>query len=337
MRANNASFRSRFPRDAVRSALRTARALAAQIHLDLGGDHRSCVFLAGSGRGGTTWIAEIINFDNAYRFIFEPFNAAHVRMCRAFGNRQYLRPHDTRPEFVKPAHAIVCGKIRSGWTDLYNRRIVSTRRLIKDIRAGLFLRWLYELTPGMPMVLVLRHPCAVAASRVRYGWGHDMQEFLAQDELVADFLAPLRDRLTALSDPFEKHVARWCIENVVPLRQFAEGEIHLAFYEGFRDDPRSEIARLFSFIGCPLDDAVFERVARPSSMAWESAAGIKTSGVRSDGWRSMLSDDQVRKSVEILKWFELDHIYGAEAMPLIGPDAVLPRRLIRPKDSTPTP
>jgi sulfotransferase family protein len=337
VRANNASFRSRFPREAVHGAVRAMRALAAQVHLDLGGDQRDTVFLAGSGRGGTTWIAEIINHDNAYRFIFEPFNALHVPICRAFSNRQYLRTGDARVEFVGPAKAIVSGNVRNGWTDFYNRRLISKRRLIKDIRAGLFLRWLYDLSPGMPIVLVLRHPCAVAASRVRYGWGYDMREFLCQDELVTDYLTPLRDRLAAISDPFEAHVARWCIENMVPLRQFCEGEIHVAFYEAFRSEPRREVSRLFEFLRRPLNDAVFAHVARPSSMAWESAAGIKQGGSRTDGWKSVVTNAQANRALEILKWFDLDRIYGLDPAPQVAAEAVLPRRASRPKDSPLTP
>ena len=38
------------------------------------GDHRSSVFLAGSGRSGTTWLSEIINHRRGYRYVFEPFN-----------------------------------------------------------------------------------------------------------------------------------------------------------------------------------------------------------------------------------------------------------------------
>ncbi|HLJ84295.1 MAG TPA: sulfotransferase domain-containing protein [Candidatus Eremiobacteraceae bacterium] len=317
--------------------MRAVRALAAQVHLDIGGDQRATVFLAGSGRGGTTWIAEIINHDNKYRFIFEPFAALHVPMCRAFSNRQYLRTGDTRPEFVEPAKAIVSGKIRNGWTDFYNRRLISKRRLIKDIRAGLFLRWLSDLSPGMPIVLVLRHPCAVAASRVRYSWGFDMSEFLGQSQLVADYLSPLRDRLAAISDPFEAHVARWCIENMVPVRQFCKGEIHVAFYESFRSDPRREVSRLFEFLQRPLDDAVFAHIARPSSMAWESAGGIKQGGSRSDGWRSLITNAQAGRALDILKWFDLDRIYGLDPAPLVSPEAVLPHRVIRPKDSPLTP
>src|ERR1700680_1291358 len=196
----------------AKAALRGVKAFVKQAHIDLGGDHRDSIFLAGSCRGGTTWIAEMINYDNAFRLIFEPFNPRVVPLCRAFANRQYLRPGETRPEFVDPARAIVTGRCRNGWADYYNHRFVSRKRLIKDIRTNLCLRWLYQLFPGMPVVLMFRHPCAVAASRLRYGWGHDIDALLAQPQLVDDFLSPMRHALKRIDDPFAMHVAQWCLE-----------------------------------------------------------------------------------------------------------------------------
>ncbi|HEY7982016.1 MAG TPA: sulfotransferase [Candidatus Eremiobacteraceae bacterium] len=308
----------------VKAGLRSLKALVKQAHIDLGGDHRDAIFLAGSGRGGTTWIAEMINYDNAFRFIFEPFNPRVVPECRAFANRQYIRPGETRPEFVDGARAIVTGRFRNGWADYYNRRFVSRKRLVKDIRSHLYLRWLYELFPGMPIVLTFRHPCAVAASRLRYSWGHDLGALLAQPQLVDDFLSPMSKELKRIDDPFAMHVAQWCIENYVPLRQFAAGEIHVAFYEDFRSDPRREIARLFEFIGRPLTDDAFVQLARPSSTAWESAAGIALGGARSDGWKASVSGDAAKRAMEILQLFGLDRLYSTEAEPRIRAQEILP-------------
>jgi hypothetical protein len=196
--------------------------------------------------------------------------------------------------------------------------------LIKDIRAHLCLRWLYELLPGMPIVLLFRHPCAVAASRLRYGWSHDLKPLLAQPQLVDDFLSSVSRELKRIDDPFGMHVAQWCIENFVPLRQFAAGEIHVAFYEDFRSAPRREIERLFAFIGRPLTPDAFERLARPSSMAWESAAGIALGGARSDGWKASVSEDDAKRAIEILHLFGLDRLYSIDAEPRIRAQEILP-------------
>ena len=41
--------------------------LLGGFYVDLGHDHRDSVFLAGSGRAGTTWVTELINYRGAYR------------------------------------------------------------------------------------------------------------------------------------------------------------------------------------------------------------------------------------------------------------------------------
>jgi hypothetical protein len=285
-----------------------------QLHVDAGGDQRATTFLAGSGRGGTTWIAELINHANEYRFMFEPFTARHVSEVKAFRNRQYLRPNDDDPAFVAPARAIVEGRIRNRWVDYYNHRFVARHRLIKDIRANMFLKWLDVHFPGMRIALLLRHPLAVAASRLRHTWSNDLADFLRQEALMADHLEPHRHLLETVRDPFEQHVLQWCIENWIPLRQFQRGELHLAFYEHFSVDPRGEIGRLFAFLGKPFSEKILERVERPSRMAW-AAKGVVSALGDPDSWRPYVSPGEISRSLDILAQFGFESVYSASSLP----------------------
>ncbi len=45
-------------------------------------DYRQTVFVSGVGRSGTTWVANIINYANDYRFMFEPFHPQRVDVVR---------------------------------------------------------------------------------------------------------------------------------------------------------------------------------------------------------------------------------------------------------------
>ena len=107
------------------------------------GDPGSAIFLAGSARSGTTWVSEILNYDHEYRYMFEPFSPEETPICSGFRERQYIRPEDSNPYFLSTAGTILAGKIRSYWIDNYNRSSCSQRRLIKDIRANLFLKWIH--------------------------------------------------------------------------------------------------------------------------------------------------------------------------------------------------
>jgi hypothetical protein len=293
--------------------------LLGALHVDLGsGDHRSSIFLAGSGRSGTTWVSAVINHRNAYRFVFEPFRPGRVRMMEAFRRRQYLRPGDRREEYLGPARTALTGGIRSLWTDRFNNKLVARRRLIKEIRANLLLGWIHENFPGMPIILLLRHPCAVVASQLALGWQEVLLETMEQEELVEDFLLPVEAEIRAARDPFERHLFSWCIENHVPLRQFGPGEIHLVFYESFLVDPEHELRRLFSFLGEDFDERAYRALRRPSLLSRNPQVPCV------DGWRRSVTGRQLERAVEILGLFDLDRLYGEGTMPdpssaLMGP------------------
>ena len=187
--------------------------LLGGFYVDLGRDHRDSVFLAGSGRGGTTWVSEIINYRGEYRYVFEPFHPGKVDLCKNFRSKQYLRPDDGREEYLGPARKVLTGGLRSRWTDRFHRKFIARRRLIKDIRANLLLGWMRANFPGMPIILLLRHPCAVVASRLALGWKDNLCETMEQGELVEDFLHPMEPEIRGARGVFERHLFLWCIEN----------------------------------------------------------------------------------------------------------------------------
>jgi hypothetical protein len=285
--------------------------LLGGIHVDLGkGDHRDAVFLAGSGRSGTTWLSEVINYKGGYRYVFEPFNPARVSAFGHFRSKQYLRPDDTSEAFLEPARLALSGALKDPWTDRFNARFVARRRLIKDIRANLLLLWMRANFPGMPIILLLRHPCAVVTSRLALGWKDNLDETMAQQELVEDFLLPVEAEIRAARDDFERHLFLWCIDNYVPLRQFAKGEIHLVFYEDLLENSEEGLRSLFGFLGEDLDDSVYDRLGRPSPLSRRDAPLPSV-----DGWRTHVGARHLERTAEILALFGLDRVYGEGPMP----------------------
>lgn len=293
---------------------RAGERLLGSLYVDLERDYRRSVFLAGSGRSGTTWLSEVINYRNEYRYVFEPFYPDRVGICQSFRRKQYLRPDDEREEYLEPARTILSGGLRNGWTDRFNRKHVARRRLIKDIRANLLLGWMQANFPGMPLILLLRHPCAVTDSRLKLGWQDILDDTMEQDDLVEDFLRPFEAEIRAARTPFERSVFLWCIENYVPLRQLEPGSIHVSFYELLCARPEDEVRRLFAFLGKDFDDEVFRGMKRPSSLSRRESAVVL--GERPvDSWTSAVSDDRRERAVEILSLFSLDRIYGEGPMP----------------------
>jgi len=157
---------------------------------------------------------------------------------------------------------------------------------------------------------LLRHPCAVVASRLALGWKDNLDETMEQEELVEDFLLPVESEIRAARDDFERHLFLWCIDNLVPLRQFARGEIHLAFYENLLKNPEDELQSLFGFLGEDIDEQVYNGLGRPSSLSRKDAPVPSV-----DGWCRHVDASRVERAGEILALFGLDGIYGRGPMP----------------------
>ena len=135
------------------------------VYLDINKNLSHSIFLAGDGRSGTTWISNIINYENDFRYMFEPFHPHYIQQARGYKLFQYLRPGNNEPYFIDTARKVFSGTFRSLRVDRFNRKTFVKKRLIKDIFSNLFLKWINTHFPDVKIILLLRHPCAVAVSK----------------------------------------------------------------------------------------------------------------------------------------------------------------------------
>lgn len=133
---------------------------------------------------------------------------------------------------------------------------------------------------------------------------------------MEDHLSSFTTEIEKLHDIFEKEIFSWCIEYYVPLKQFKRGEIYLAFYEKFCEDPNHEADRIFSYLGKRSDDISFVNLRRPSATIRADSAIISGDSL-TDDWRNYITKRQVQRAIEILKLFGLDNIYTDESIPHI--------------------
>ncbi len=278
---------------------------------------RKTVILAGTGRSGTTWLTDIINFRGNYRVMFEPFHSNKINILKDWNYRQYLRIGTKDKKYLKPAKKILSGKIRHRWIDRFNNGTFYGKRIIKDIRINLLLSWIKENFPHIRIILLLRHPCATAVSKIKLKWDSHLEDFLTQEFLMDDHLNEFKLQIINANDDFSKHIFMWCIENYIPLKLLNNELMHTVFYENLCTSYEEEVKYLFDYLDIGFDSEVL-KIADKASTLSRNDSQIVTGGNLVTDWKNHITEVQMKKAVEILKLFGLDKIYNESFYPLVN-------------------
>ncbi|ODS29716.1 MAG: Sulfotransferase domain protein [Candidatus Scalindua rubra] len=248
--------------------------------------------------------------------MFEPFHPKYVPICRNFKFRQYIQPNAKNTQLYKVTEKILSGNVRNIWIDRFNKKVNCRKRLIKDVRANLLLKWMHSNFTSIPIILMMRHPCAVAHSRLKRGWETHLDDLLKQKDLVDDFLKDTLDDIQNCKTEFDEHVYLWCIENYIPLVQFKKGEIYVVFYENLCSNPEEQLRDLFLWLEKPFEETITEKIRKPSKTS-QSFSAIKTGESIIDNWKNQLSTKQIDSTMRILDHFGLDQVYDINPMPKV--------------------
>ena len=174
------------------------------------------LLLVGTGRSGTTWLAEVLTDALHCRFLLEPLRGKLIPAAKPVRIGHYLDPDgESEPAVVAVLDRVLRGRIRGKAIDGYNTIHLPRSRLVKEVRATNLLPWVARRYPGTPVVYLLRHPVPIAWSVAKLGVPDHLEEFLDQEPLMKGPLAalqPLISEATSSSDPFHRMVLRWCLE-----------------------------------------------------------------------------------------------------------------------------
>lgn len=167
------------------------------------GPERS-VWVSSWQRSGSTWLAEVIASAPRTRLVYEPVNVPDGIVT---GEQAALEVVPTSGSLhVSSVVNSLRGRISNHWVDQLNHTHVPRRTVVKDVRGIELISEVRALAPSTPIIVLLRHPFAIAASVVRLGW-FDPQ------------LSP--------RDAFVEEVARWCTSH-----QRALASWHATNHEG---------------------------------------------------------------------------------------------------------
>ena len=288
------------------------------------GRYRDVVWLIGDGRSGTTWVSSLINYQQYYREMFEPFHPRVLQRTEAFEPNRYIRSDDQHEAFRRIAAEIFSGRLTHERVDRDSRAALYRGLLIKDIFANLFAFWARHRFPHLKVVLLLRNPFAVAVSKLRkqrWFWTTDPLDLLHQRDLYDDFLRPFEALIRTVgsrNDYIQNQILIWSILNWVPLVQFRADELHVVFYEHVLAAPDHEVAQIMRHVR-PHDRApsvtIPLTIVRKPSRVTAAASPLLTGTSPIESWKSELTPAQIDAGFAILSHFGLDTIYPLDSMP----------------------
>ncbi len=294
--------------------------IKSKAFFDLAGD--DVVIIVGSGRSGTSWLANICNYRNSFRYLFEPLNPAHLTVHKESPfwclQNEYAYPLLDR---------VMRGKVRGTWVDSRNRSVFAKRRLIKEIRANMLVPWISSNFPKALIVLLLRNPLSVAASRKtlsdqRYGnwsWEPNLEELLKTpcivEKLSNSEFALLRQQIG--SGIVMESIADWCINNLVATRNECFKKAHVIFYEDLIVKQDEVVKDLLSHIGVEWNSDVNLAIKKTSEPS-RRKVDIKDMNPQSvlNDWQHHITPEERDQALELLRAFDVSRLYTDDWLPI---------------------
>ncbi|MFW6023540.1 MAG: hypothetical protein ACOC9O_02230 [Myxococcota bacterium] len=271
--------------------------------------------IAGVPRGGTTWLAELLGSMPGTTTLWEPLRRGVRATPLGFG----WRPHI--PEDVEwPAAEQL---FRDLWTGrclhpellpgVTGPQLLRTRRwLLKFCRLNRLLPWLTNRLPIRPPILLVRHPCAVVASQLRFGaWDHVPSRYRIPQTPYHEVYERWHDILHSLSTREEVLAATWCLDHWFPLTHPRHDRSWIGCsYEALALNPTEELQRLSRRLDLRFPREVYERTDRPSRTVRPGSPILR--GQRREqlsGWRRTLSSQQIDRVLRTVDRFGLSDVY----------------------------
>lgn len=243
---------------------------------------RQRVWLAGSGRSGTTWFHNLLGLMPETMKLFEPLNPDFVRLpplrppVPHTHARPYLPPTAQSLTWRLFLHAIFAGFYLNDWVvytyeapNIQNKATrwqrwkklrQSQRIVVKAIRSNLLASWIAAHNLAK-VVFIIRHPCATIWSQYQKDWQTPLDAFLSDARLRADHLAPYMPVIHQhLQTEWQQRALFWAIDNLVPLHYARTIPMLVVSYERLVLHTENELQRVFAFLEWDVDEATWARL-----------------------------------------------------------------------------
>jgi hypothetical protein len=182
-------------------------------------------FIIGSGRSGTTWLAEILSEITSSIYLDEPLKNSSSKRINSIGFTgwgQYIPADYNWPEAEKLFTELFTLKFNnpninySNYNDLINSETI----IVKSIRSQFLLKWLFKSFPEIVIIHLIRNPFHVIESQLNHpGWGLNRERSIRKnisipnDPLSEMFYKNYVDLISQFKYLEEFLAFRWSLEN----------------------------------------------------------------------------------------------------------------------------
>lgn len=286
-----------------------------------GYDPNDTILVSAPGRGGSTWLAEIVAALPGRVLLWEPLHLGNNPGCTKYGFtwQNYVCPGAAAPEKQAYLERLFRGQELSTRTltslNFHASRLIAPKGyVVKFVNANMMLYWLCRHFP-LRTVLMVRHPCAVVSSQLIHGaWGGLRKEQCTIPDGLFEAYPHFRDVYEGIRGPEEVLAFEWAMQTYVPLAQPLPHPWLLTTYEGLVERGPEEVERIFAYLGEPVPPAAYE------GLAAASATTVSDSNVAAGknplvGWRSRLSSAQVDNILRVTSAMGID-FYTEDVLPI---------------------
>jgi hypothetical protein len=290
------------------------------------------ILVSGMHRSGTTWVGKILSADSHLAYISEPLNVLHrPGVMRVPTRHWYTYICDDHDGELLPAlretlqfkyHPWLelkslrslkdAGRMFANWRTFVRGRLRSLSPLVKDPFAVFSLAW-FARQFNARVVIVVRHPAAVASSLKRLGWNFNFADLLNQPLLMRDWLEPYREdmqvQLTEQGDVIAQASLLWrMIYHVTGMLRENHPDFILVRHEDLSKDPVSGFQHLFEQLDLDYDRSVESLVLgassskNPSELALKDKYSIQLdSQANLENWKQRLDEGEIGRVRELTR------------------------------------
>lgn len=292
------------------------------------------IVLAGSPRSGTTLLLEVLLQLPGYKAINEPLIRHRTQVKHGFEYRTYLPQGKFTPQQHDFLEQVLRGQMSSSARWLFKsdthfgRLIEHTARkklVVKFCRINRMLPQFANRFDVRGIVFIVRHPCAVVNSMLRYGqwknWDEERIQKSKNDPSSAIYIGHLPDEVQEVFAPILKRVSThtevltlfWCLDHYLPFIYEKNHPWILLPYEKLIMQSFEELTRITEALGIVINNEMLNTMSKPSSSVKEHFH--KNGLTQISKWKHQLTARQIDDILTIVDNVGLSVIYSDKLEP----------------------